>query len=293
MKRALSVLIRLFPPEFRRTFGSDLQATFEDEWRERASWRLGARIFFNMIRAALMVRLGSFRRVHVYGTRNSKRKGGTAVVTLWQDLQFAIRMSRRAPGFSLIIVLVLAIGTGANSAIFSLLNAALLRPLPFHDPEQLVMLWERPPKGSHHTVAPLNFLDWSEQNHAFSALAAISGDTHTLISSGSPERLIGQSVSPSLFHLLGVNAIAGRTFREDDARSAERVVILNERLWRSRFGADRSLVGKTVDFDGQPFTVIGIVPGQFQMFFESYFWTPFRPERGPEQRQEILHDPRR
>ncbi len=206
---------------------------------------------------------------------------------LWQDLRYAARTLRRSPGFALIAITVLAIGIGANSAIFSLVDAALLRPLPFHDPGRLTVLWEHPPAGrAHNRVAPLNFLEWSEQNHVFSSLAAVSGGGGALITpSGSAERIRGQSVSVTFFDLLGVSPILGRTFTEDDQRQKAKVLVMSERLWRDRYGADPKVIGRSIILGAEPFTIIGVVPAQFQLFYESEIWTPFIPKRSPEQRK--------
>ena len=206
--------------------------------------------------------------------------------TLWQDLCYAARVLRQSPAFTAIAVIVLAIGIGANSAIFSLFDAVLLRPLPFHDPEQLVKLWEHPPGYAHNAVSPLNYLEWSEQNTVFASMAAVSGGSRTLLrASGSAEKIDGQSVSLSFFDLLGIRPVAGRTFTAEDGRESAKVVVLSERLWRNRFGADPKLPGSVINLDGEPFTVIGIVPSRFQIFYRSDLWIPFLVRRSPEQRQ--------
>lgn len=205
--------------------------------------------------------------------------------TLWQDVRFAGRLLLRSRGFAAVVVAVLAISIGANSAIFSLLDAALVRPLPFDHPDDLVMLWERPPGYAYNRVSPLNFLDWSEQNQVFRSMAAVSGGSRTLVTAGGAERIPGQAVTTAFFDLLGVTPIAGRTFRQDDAAERANVVVLSERLWKSHFGGDARLVGHTIKLDGQPFTVIGIVPASFEVLFKSDLWTPFVTRRSPEQRR--------
>jgi predicted permease len=206
-------------------------------------------------------------------------------VWIWQDLRHAARALRHASGFTAIITLVLALGIGANSAMFSLVDAALVRPLPFSQPEQLLMLWERPPSGSHNRVSPLNFLDWSDEQHAFQAIAAIAGGGRTLTgSSGTAERVPGQAVTARFFDVLGVPAIAGQTFDPADVPRNPNVVVISERLWKTRFGSDRALVGRAISLDGQPYTVLGVMPAGFQILFPSDFWTPFVPRRTPEQR---------
>lgn len=181
---------------------------------------------------------------------------------------------------------VLAVGIGASGLIFSLVDAAIIRPLPLARPDELVMLWERPPGFAHNRVSPLTFLDWSEQSHKFRAMAGVSGGSRTLTGTREgPERIPGQAVSVSFFDLLGVKPIAGRTFVDNDAASGAKVVVLSERLWRRRFNADPSLVGRAITLDDQPFTVIGIVPADFQILSPSDLWTPFVPKRSPEQRR--------
>ncbi len=207
-------------------------------------------------------------------------------MTFWRDLRYGARMLWRAPGFTALAVAILALGIGATAAIFSLFDAALLRALPYRDPDALVMLWEAPPGATRNRVAPLNYVDWSEQNQTFSAMAAIAGGGRTLTRPGAlPERVAGQSVTARFFDVLGVLPVAGRTFRPDDAAPAAHAVVISERLWRSHFGGDPAIVGRIVRFDGEPHTVIGIVPAHFQILFSSDLWVVFKPERTPEQRQ--------
>ncbi len=202
-----------------------------------------------------------------------------------QDVRYATRVLKKAPAFTLLAVAVLAIGIGANAAIFSLVDALLLRPLPFHEPTELVKLWEHPPGYAHNSVSPLNFLDWSEQNQVFTSMTAISGGSRVLSNPhGSPERIPGQSVSVSFFDVLGIAPVAGRTFAASDVRNRN-VVVIGERLWRGRFGADAGLVGRPILLDGESFTVIGVVPARFQILYQSDLWTPFIVKRSPEQRQ--------
>lgn len=205
----------------------------------------------------------------------------------WKDLSYAGRVLRKAPGFTAVVLSVLAIGIGANGAIFSLLDAVLLRALPFQNPDELMSLWEQPPNHRHNRVSPLNFEDWREQNHSFSSMAAIAGGAKTLLTAGgNAERIPGQSVTTGFFDVLGVRPVVGRTFTSGDARLHSKVVVLSKGLWKRRFGSDPKLIGKTVILDSEPFTVVGIVPERFQIFWESELWTPFYPTRSPEQRQE-------
>jgi putative ABC transport system permease protein len=208
------------------------------------------------------------------------------MTTIWQDLRYAVRVLRKAPGFTFVTMLVLAIGIGANSAIFSLVDAALLRPLPFRDADRLVLVWERSARQARNRVAPLNFLDWREQSHAFAGLAAVASASRTLTGlTEQPERSPGQAGPQAVFSVLGISPIAGRAFLPEDAGATSRVVVVSERFWKNRTGGDPNLLGRTVTLDGQPYTVIGIVPADFQILAPSEMWTLITPQRTPDQRR--------
>jgi putative ABC transport system permease protein len=205
-----------------------------------------------------------------------------------RDLRYAARVLWHSPGFAAASVLVLALGIGATSAIFSVVDAAVLRPLPFHRPGELVVLWERAPGNPVKRTwraTPLNFLDWHDQNTVFSGLAAVSGGNKTLAGRDGAEQIAGQSVSREFFSVLGVPPIAGRAFQEEDERTKANVVMLSERIWRTRFGGDPKLVGRTIPLDGEAYTVIGIVPAHAQVFYEADLWTLYVVKRSPEQRR--------
>src|SRR5262245_7584251 len=202
------------------------------------------------------------------------------------DIRVAVRSLRKTPAFTALTIAIIALGIGANTAIFSLVDAALFRRLPFPDADRLAMLWERSPARARNRVAPLNFVDWSEQNGAFEALAAVSGGARVLTGAAAEaERIAGQSVTTAFFDVLGVRPIAGRTFATADARAEPNVVVISERLWKRRFGAAPDLVGRPILLDGQPFTVVGIVPAAFEILYPSELWTPYLPRRTPEQRR--------
>lgn len=205
-----------------------------------------------------------------------------------QDLRYAARLLTHSPGFACLVVLVLALGIGANSAIFSVVDTALLRPLPFHEPGRIVSLWEDPPSHANRIRAsPLNFLDWHDQNSAFTHMAAYAGGSKTLQppGGGPAERLVGQAVTLEFFDLLGIRPIAGRLFNGDDQRDRTDVVLLSEKAWRSRFGADPKLVGGTITLDGKPFLVAGIIPAKFQFIWKTDVWSLFIVKRDPDQRR--------
>ncbi|HEX8282764.1 MAG TPA: ABC transporter permease [Pyrinomonadaceae bacterium] len=184
-----------------------------------------------------------------------------------QDFRYALRVLWKNPGFTAVAVVALALGIGANSAIFSVVNAVLLRPLPYQNPERLVMVWEENNKSGYpkDTPAAANFVDWREQNQVFEGMAAVAEQDFNLTGAGEPERLSGRRVSADLFSLLGVAPHAGRTFApEEDRPGANKVVVLSHGLWQRRFGADPTLIGKTLSLNGEPHTVVGVMPPRFQ-----------------------------
>lgn len=192
-------------------------------------------------------------------------------------MRYAIRTLRRSPGFTIIALLTLALGIGANTAIFSFVNGVLLKPLPCRDPHGIVMVWEKPPGGDRNGISTLNFLDWKNQNTVFEHMAAINfGGNVTLTGAGQPEELQGVRVSASYFDIFGVQAVLGRTFAPDeDQLGKSQVVILSHRLWENRFGADPSIVGRTLTLSGKPCTVVGVMPAH-SPFDRSYaqLWMP-------------------
>jgi putative ABC transport system permease protein len=186
--------------------------------------------------------------------------------TLWQDLRYAARMLLKKPGFAFIAVFTLALGIGANTAIFSVVNAVLLRPLPFQHPEQLFTLWERYPNHGQANPAAGNYLDWQAQNRVFAQMAIYDPfRKFNLTHEDRPERIAGAAVSASLFALLGVGPAQGRAFLpEEEQPGRNQVVIVSHNLWRRRFAGDPNLVGKTITLDGKNRIVIGVMPEGFQ-----------------------------
>ena len=187
--------------------------------------------------------------------------------TIFQDLRYGFRMLAKKPGFTFVAVVALALGIGANSAIFSVVNSVLLRPLPFKAPDQLMIVWEDSAKYGFpkDTPAPANFIDWRDQNQVFDTLAAVASQTFNLMGTGEPEKIEGQRVSAAFFPMLGVEPILGRSFlAEEDKAGAGRVVIMNYGLWQRRFGSDPDIVGKPVTLNGQPYTVVGVMPKDFR-----------------------------
>jgi putative ABC transport system permease protein len=205
--------------------------------------------------------------------------GGTNVLgDLSQDLRYGARVLWKSPTFTLVAVVALALGIGANSAIFSVVNAVLLRPLPYAEPERLVMVWEENAKAGYPRDTPSagNFIDWREQSQVFEGMAALAEQSFNLTGAGEPERIAGQRVSAGLFPLLGVEPQSGRALLpEEDQPGRDRVVVLSHGLWQRRFGSDPSLVGRSISLNGESYAVAGVMPPGFQFpDRETQLWVP-------------------
>ncbi|MGB2677092.1 MAG: ABC transporter permease [Candidatus Acidiferrum sp.] len=185
--------------------------------------------------------------------------------TLWQDIQYGLRMLAKNPGFTAIAVVTLALGIGANTALFSVVNGVLLNPLPYQQPERLVALYTSRIKDSDRSsISYPNFLDWRRENHAFSALAAYRSDDFNLTGEGEPERLKVEMVSAAFFPLLGVKPVVGRLFTEqEDQLGGAPVALISEGLWKRKFGGSADVVGKSANLDATLYTIVGVIPGNF------------------------------
>jgi putative ABC transport system permease protein len=194
------------------------------------------------------------------------------------DLRYAMRVMRRSPLFTVTVVLTVALAIAANTAIFSVVNAVMLRPLPFRQPERLVQVAEKNDKLNLPTfsVSLLNFLSWREQSpKSFEQIAAIGFDGYTLTGAGEPEQLTGNRISPALLHLLGLAPVAGRAFTEDEEKpGGPAVAMLGEGLWRRRFGADPGVIGRTLVLNAVPTTVVGIAPAALNLASGGDLYTP-------------------
>jgi predicted permease len=202
-------------------------------------------------------------------------RGGGWLETLWQDLRFGARMLLKQPGFSLIALLTLALGIGANTAIFSVVNAVLLRPLPYREAERIVAIQELSKEGERKQVTPANFLDWRAQQTTFASLAAISTRRANLALTAEAERIDLAVVSANFFDVFGLRAERGRLFAAADEQAGHApVVVVSHSLWQSRFGGANDLVGRNVTLDGKSYTVVGIAPQGFQYPGETEAWLP-------------------
>jgi putative ABC transport system permease protein len=198
--------------------------------------------------------------------------------TLLKDIRYGIRSLLNRPGFAAVAVITLALGIGANTAIFSVVNAVLLRPLPFPDPARLVMVWEDASFAGfpRNTPAPANYADWRAQNQVFVDMAAQDMRSFNLTGDGEPEKIEAFGVTANFFPLLGVKPVLGRTFLpEEDQPQANKVVVINYTLWQQRYGGERSIIGRELLLNGEKNTVVGVMPAGFQ-FLDSRvgLWVP-------------------
>ncbi len=181
--------------------------------------------------------------------------------TYWQDLRYGARMLLRNRGVSAVAVVTLALGIGANTATFSIVNAVILRPLPYQNPDRLVSLWTNVPEHGRSPTTPGNFVDWKNQNTIFEDMAAFSPATVTLTGDGEPVQMMGANTSAGYFAVIGVEPMIGRLFLpEEYAPGKNQVVILGNAFWRSHYGGDRTIVNKTITLDGRSYTVAGVMP---------------------------------
>ncbi len=206
-----------------------------------------------------------------------ERKGGMRMGLFIQDLRFGARMLLKQPGFTLIAVITLALGIGANTAIFSVVNGVLLKPLPYDQPGQLVQLWEDPRSGTRkNRIAPGAFLDWRDHNTTLESLSVFGGASLNLTGAGEPERLNGVEMSAGGLEILRARPLLGRTFAPDeDQQGKNKVVVLTYRLWQRRWNGDAAIIGRTVQFGGQSYTVIGVLPPNFLPWETAEFVIPY------------------
>jgi putative ABC transport system permease protein len=247
--RLYRALLHLYPASFRAEYGEEMCIVF----RRRQTSTLAA--VFEVLRNAPAVHWDVLR----------------------QDLRYTARTLARAPGFTAVAILVLALGIGANTAVFSVTDYVLIRPLPFPSPDRLVSLWETLPGYRHMELSPANYRDWKRMNIVFEDLAAIATQQVNLIGQGAPERLKAANVTGNLFTVLGVQPLLGRSITPaDDRESAPLTVVLSYGLWQRAFGGEAGVLGRKVDLDGTPYVVIGIMPPQFRFpNQEVELWMPF------------------
>jgi putative ABC transport system permease protein len=278
---AYRLLLLAFPADVRREFGDDMAVMFakqiEEARRRRGSL---ARLWLHAIADAVVHGGGErFKPGDRWrASRGEARRWRWWVHAFKQDIKHAFRVLARQPGVTFVAILTLALGIGANSAIFSAVNAVLLRPLPYDDPDRLVTLWEkRPAEGvMDNVVSPADFADWSKMATSFESMAAMTVLPADLTGIGEPVRLFVGAVTTQFFDVLRVNPMLGRGFRpEENVAGKHRVVILGHRLWTTRFGSDRQVVGRTVPLNGIPHEVVGVLPQTFEFPDDTLdMWAP-------------------
>jgi putative ABC transport system permease protein len=281
-RRLYAALLLAFPKQVRREFGRDMEELFAaqvaDARRDGVSpLRIWALALFDAVRH------GSAQRMEAFPHPGEGFIQGVKRWRWWmravrQDVAYALRLLGRQPGVTAVAVLTLALGIGANTAIFSAVDAVLLRPLPYPEPDRVMMLWEkRPAEGVlDNVVSPADFLDWAKMNTTFESMAAVMTLPADLTGSGDPVRVVAAAVSAPFFEVLGTRPLLGRTFRADEVIPGKhRVVIIGHRLWQDRFGARRDLVGETISLSGVPHEVIGVLPSTFEFPDDTLdLWVP-------------------
>jgi putative ABC transport system permease protein len=245
-------------------------------------------------RAMAIKKMGDVARLKRDCVDLGRKRDREMRVALWleelrDDVKFAIRQLTAAPTFTLVATLTLALGIGANSAIFALVDATLLRPLPYPNPDRLVTIWEKSPATAKGFASPPNMLDWNSRSRTFEKIAGFTPSVGNMVlakSDGTAETVSRQWVTEGIFDVLGVPPLAGRTFSLDDEQKRARVVVLSEGLWESRFNRNLSIVGTDLKLDGELWTVVGVAPKEFEILGKTSMWAmrPFPPSMPPRAR---------
>jgi predicted permease len=253
-------LIRAIGVMVPRRLRADWKQEWEAELRNReillAEWdRLNWRTKLDLLRRSL----GAFRDALFLQPRRLEEE-------MFQDLRYGVRMLLKNPGFTAVIVLMLALGIGANAALFSVVNGVLLNPMPFPQPEQLITLHQSKPNFATGAIPYPNFRDWQRENQTFSAMAISRGASFSLIGMGEAEQINGRRVSADFFSVYGVKPQLGRDFaRSEDERGAAPVVLISAELWQRKFGASPDAVGKSLALDDKSYTIVGVLPASFKL----------------------------
>ena len=264
------LLLLAFPRRVRREFGGDMERMFDEQLRvarqDGASRiRLVAMATADALRHGFGERFGNARRARAPRVRQAQ-KWRIWMQAFLQDLRYAVRLLVAQPAVTLIATATLALGIGANATIFSAVDAILLRPLPYPEPDRLVMVWEkRLAEGvPDNVVSAADYVDWEKMNRVFASIAAMTPITADLTGAGEPVRVSAAGVSPAFFDVLRVQPVLGRGFvTGEDIVGRHRVVVIGHELWRDRFGSDRSIVGRKISLNGIPHEVVGVLPDSF------------------------------
>ena len=276
--RSLRVfIVRLAGVLTSRRRGHDFDAEIESHLQLHIDDNLRAGMTPEEARRHAWIALGGIER-----TKDAHRdqRAIPMIESLVRDARHGIRLLLKNPAFSIAAVLILGLGIGANTAIFSVVNAVLLRPLPFPDSSRIMRVWHTPPAQQFSgmaifSVSPANYCDWRDQNHVFERMSITQYRRLNLTGQGEPDALEGVSVSADFFSVLGVQPALGRAFRpEDDEPGNANVAMMSDGIWRTRFGADRTIVGRTISLDRTPYTVVGILPRGVELPADAQVWVP-------------------
>ncbi len=265
MRRLRGWLLRLGGLFRRARQERDLAAEMESHLQMHVEDNLRAGLSAEEAHRQALIKLGGIEQTK---ENYRDRRGLPFLETLFQDLRFAGRLLLKNAGFTAVAVLTVALGVGANAGIFSVVHAVLLKPLPYPESDRLVMVWEKVSlpnyENDQNEPSPGNFADWRSQNSVFDNLGAYRNRSFNLTGAGGPVRVEGEQVSASLFSVLKVNAALGRVFTAgDDQPSGRHVVVMSDGLWKSRFGSNAQILGKTILLDGESYIVVGIMPPNF------------------------------
>jgi predicted permease len=267
----------------RKKWEQDLNEELRDHLERQTAANIAAGMTAEEARRQAALQLGAFEGVKE-DCREQRR--GFWLETLAADARFGTRMLMRSPGFTAVTILTLALGIGANTAIFSIVNAVLLRPLPFPHPEQLVTLHESKPNFETGAISYLNFRDWQRNNTTLSAIAVSRALSFSLTGTGEAEQVFAEFISADFFPLLGVNPVIGRQLAPgEDEIGAAPVVLINERLWMRKFGGAADVLGKTITLDAHGFTIVGVIPASLDLTLRSFrrseVYVPIGQNRNP------------
>jgi putative ABC transport system permease protein len=269
-------LKRFFQRGLRREeFAAELQAYLEKETEENMERGMSA----EEARRAAHLKLGN--RGNILG-EISKQDSFGLLETLWHDMRYGLRMISKHRGFALVSLLTLAIGIGANTAIFTVVDATLIRPLPYPNANRAVMVWEHhlTDDERQNVTSPATFLNWQQDNTVFDQMAAIFNDSSILSGGSTPEQIATASVSPNFFSILGVNAAIGRVFvpAQDGNANSNRAAVLSFEVWQRHFASDPNVLGTQITLDDKPYTVVGIMPRGFEFFVKQQSFSSKKPE---------------
>ena len=281
--RAYRLLLRLYPPRVRAEMADEQLRLYRDQLRElrrrqQPAHRFVRRACGALLRDVLRERWAEAAPAMTPLRRNPFQRWRFWMAAFVRDLRYAARMLVKVPGMTIVAVLTLALGIGANAAIFSLLDAVILRPLPYSEPDRLVMVWEkRPAEGTFdNVVSPADYRDWAAQATSFASITASVESFGDLTGTGEPERVLMGAATAQFFDVFRVQPDYGRTFAAgDDQVGQHRVAVLSNALWQRRFGSDPSIVGRTIPVSGVPHEVIGVLPASFEFPGEAReLWVP-------------------